>query len=107
MANEDDELKALIAEEEGKIANAAADSCLQLLAVLGAMRGEATLEYRAEVGSSLVVVMLALASVRMCIEAASAELTEGQRVLRLARLVGGAFDIDPDQIMARLLDRAG
>lgn len=45
---EQDELKELIAEQEGRIANEAADSSLKLLCLLGAMEGEATALYRSE-----------------------------------------------------------
>lgn len=103
MQQEDDELRALMMEQEGRIANEAADACLKLLGALGANRREATVLYRSEVCGLLVRVFLAMAAVRQCVEAAMGNLSHQERLCVLTRMVGMTFAIDPEPVIEELL----
>lgn len=104
--SDEDELKALMAEQEGLLANEAADANLKLLALLGAMTGEVTPEYRHEVARALVYVMMALSSVRYCIESVTRRFSHGDRLVYLAMLVAVAFRMDHDSFVMELVKEA-
>lgn len=100
----DAELRELIEEQTGLLANAAANASLQLLGMLGAYHGEVTDEYRLEVAKSLVMVLLAIGSVRACIEHAHGAMTDGERVGFIVGLVAKAFGMsDAGPIISELL----
>jgi hypothetical protein len=101
------ELNELIAKQEGRLANEAADASLRHLVLLGAMKADACHPaYRKEVAMALTRVAMTLAAVRQCVEAVTPELDADGRMAFMARLIAVAFDVDAAPIIGELFYEA-